>query len=55
MLTENECLSKAADFEKLALLSVTREMRDVYAEMATAWQRAAAMAAWQDRITKLRH
>ena len=54
MLTETECLSKAADFNQLAALSLTEEMNGIYTEMATAWKRAAAMAAWHDRFTKLR-
>ena len=54
MLNQTECLSKAVDFYQLALLGPSDYLRDHYTEMADGWRRAAAMAAWQDRLTELR-
>lgn len=54
MLNQTECLLKAVDFYQLAARNPSYQLRDAYIEMAVGWQRAAAMAAWQDRFTELR-
>jgi hypothetical protein len=48
MLTETECLTKAADFIDQASLSQVESFRVAYLALAAGWQRVAEMAAFQD-------
>ena len=48
MLSESQCLTRAAEFMDLAAQSQTEVDRTSYLALATGWKRAAAMAAFND-------
>lgn len=48
MRTAEECLTKAADMERMAARCEAPAMIADYLYMAKCWRRAASQAAWQD-------